>query len=92
MPTCHYCRRESTAAHYDRIVHNKTALFGPFAGWRVSGRFLIAPGPAGRLTPERLLGMLWEERARLAQVRKRTPSSPENVYTLPPLERFDGLA
>lgn len=58
----------------------------------MAGRFLIAPGKAGRITPERLLGMLWEERARIAQVKKRTPSSQANVYTLPTFERFDGQA
>lgn len=89
MPKCHHCKQEFAAAHYDRIVHNKTALHGPFAGWRMSGRFLIAPGNAGRITPERLLGMLWEERARSAKVQKRTPCQ---VSKLPAREIFRGQA
>lgn len=93
MPTCHHCRRESNAGHYDRIVHNKTALYGPFEGWRMAGRFLVAPGKAGRITPERLLGMLWEEQARV-----RVWRSPEKNGTMAakssaivPLLRFPEL-
>ena len=100
MPRCRHCKAETTAAHYDRIVHNKTALYGPFDGWRVSGRFLIAPGQAGRLTPERLLGMLWEERARRSTEKNRTMARAGAAIVpfanlpgkLPARERFDGQA
>lgn len=61
MAKCWHCKAESPAAHYERVVHNKTALHAEWTGWRLSGMFLIAPGQAGRITPARLLGMLWRE-------------------------------
>lgn len=69
MPTCWHCKAESSASHYDRIVHNKTALYGEWAGWRLSGRFLISPAGA-RFTPERLAAIALHDRAtkRLAVV------------------------
>lgn len=90
MPTCWHCKAESSAAHFARVVENKTALHGDWEGWRLSGRFLIAPGNAGRILPARLLGMLWEERSRVAQVRKRTLCPVSSA--LPPRELFRGQA
>lgn len=100
MPTCWHCKAETTAAHYDRTVYNRHALHAEWAGWRMSGRFLVAPGKAGRLTPERLLGMLWEERARRSTEKNRTMASaeaaivpfPNSPGKLPARERFDGQA
>jgi hypothetical protein len=60
MVTCWHCKAESPAAHYERITHNKTALYGPWLGWRLAGRFLI--GPLVRITPERLSGIAWRDR------------------------------
>lgn len=57
MPTCFHCNRESSDAHYDRIVHNVTPLYGPWAGWRMAGRVLISPD-RDRISPERLRGLL----------------------------------
>lgn len=57
MPICFHCKAEHDAAHYDRVVHNQTGLHGPWQGWRMSGRYLIAPNKAGKITPE-LLGAL----------------------------------
>lgn len=54
MPICFHCKAESDAAHYDRVVYNETRLHGPWQGWRMSGRYLIAPNRAGRITPEQL--------------------------------------
>lgn len=71
MPTCWHCRAETSAAHYDRVVLNKHHLHGEWSGWRMSGRFLIAPGPAGRITPESLRAVLWEQRKRSACERAR---------------------
>lgn len=77
MPTCWQCRAESPRAHWLRVAENKTALYGPWAGWRMAGRYLV--GPAGqRITPERLAGMLWEERSR-SRVSNRTIASAERV-------------
>lgn len=46
-------------------------LEGPWAGWRLRGRYLVAPG-GERLNAQRLVGMLLEEalRLRLAKARK----------------------
>ena len=100
---CWHCKTEVTRDHALRIAENKFALdWENWAGWRFSGRFLIAPGKAGRITPERLLGMLWEEQARWSLARKanygaasrndHTRGSPHRMVMLPPRERFDGLA
>lgn len=64
MVKCWHCKQESSAAHYARIVENRTALYGPWDGWRMSGPYLIAPGKAGKIMPARLLGILWAENAR----------------------------
>lgn len=90
MVTCWHCKAETSQAHYDRIVHNKLALHAEWDGWRLSGRFLIAPAKACRITPERLLGMLWEEGRRIAQVQQRTFCPI--VVELPARERFEGYA
>lgn len=98
MPNCWHCKAERSAAHYDRVVHNKHALHAEWAGWRMSGRFLIAPSRAGRITPERLLGMLWEESARRSALAKNSQNrrSPlvqiQRSENLPARERFDGQA
>ena len=55
---CFHCKVESTIAHYQRVVDNKTELHGPWAGWRMSGRHMIAPGNIGRITPELLAALL----------------------------------
>lgn len=87
---CFHCKAEYDAQHFARIAENRFALhWEDWTGWRFSGRYLIAPGKAGRITPQRLRGILWEERAR---VRKAEQSSAGNVFTLPARERFDGRA
>lgn len=81
-----------------RSIASDNALAGEdWAGWRFSGRFLIAPGKAGRITPARLLGILWEEQARIRACPK--PSTPPAACPvialadrLPPRETFDGYA
>lgn len=93
MVTCWHCKAESPRAHYMRIVENQTALHGPWAGWRMSGRFLIAPAKACRITPERLLGMLWQElhRSRVPNL-EQLRSKRAHIVLLPQRERFDGQA
>lgn len=88
MVTCWHCKAESPRAHYARIVENKTGLYGPWTGWRMAGRFLIAPS-GQRITPERLRGMLWEEKARAVQI-LRSPASQRTV--IPARELFGGQA
>lgn len=73
MLTCFHCKAEHPPDHYARVVHNKTALYGPWLGWRMAGRYLV--GPDGqRVTPERLRGLAWrieqEKRIDLAKIRK----------------------
>lgn len=87
MPICYHCKAESPAAHYARIVENKTALYGEWDGWRMAGRFLIAPGKAGRILPSRLLGMLWQEHHA-----RRVSGTPPPCIVLPARELFAGQA
>lgn len=54
------CPNPCAAAHYDRTVYNRTALAGPWDGWRLADRFLISPD-GDRITPERLRGLLWRQ-------------------------------
>ena len=37
------CPNDCAAAHYQRTVHNKTALYGPWSGWRMTGQRLVSP-------------------------------------------------
>jgi len=71
---CFHCKQEFSAQHYARVVENRTALYGEWEGWRMSGRFLIAPGKAGRIMPTRLLGLLWQEKAREDLARRKKPA------------------
>lgn len=64
MLTCHHCHAEHPEAHYDRTVHNRTPLYGPWAGWRMAGRDLVAPDGA-RINPERLRGLAWRDEMEL---------------------------
>lgn len=92
MPTCWHCRAELTHEHAQRIAENKFSLhWEDWDGWRFSGRFLIAPGRAGRILPQRILGMLWEERQRTHAAKPRGIQRP-TVARLPARERFDGFA
>lgn len=91
MMHCWHCHAETPHDHALRIAENKFALhWEEWAGWRFSGRFLIAPGKAGRILPRRLLGILWEERQR--ERAKPACPYPAQVRRLPARERFDGLA
>lgn len=58
--TCLYCKQESTRAHWERVVQNKTPLHGPWSGWRMAGRVLVSPHRE-RITPERLAGLIWRD-------------------------------
>lgn len=59
MPVCFHCKTDHDHNHYDRVVRNVLRLHGPWEGWRMSGRFLIAPRKAGRITPELLGAQLY---------------------------------
>jgi hypothetical protein len=84
------CPNACAGALLERVVYNKTPLFGPWVGWRMVGRELVSPD-GDRINPERLRGMLFVEsnRLRLQQLRQRATA---RVATLPARERFAGLA
>lgn len=89
MSTCLHCKAEHPPDHYDRVVHNKTALHGPWQGWRMAGRYLV--GPDGqRITPERLRGLAWrvgqEERLDAAKARN---SGHRGMVTVLRIENAD---
>lgn len=91
MVICWHCQNETSRDHWARIAENRFTLnWESWAGWRFSGRYLIAPGKAGRITPERLAGLLWEEQARVGM--RRPCPQPAQVLRLPARERFDGQA
>lgn len=92
MSVCFYCHAENDADHYRRIVENHTPLHGPWAGWRMAGRYLVAPDRT-RITPERLRGLMFREAAELriaARRDKKRTLCP--VVALPARERFEGSA
>ena len=62
MVTCFHCNQASAESEYARVVHNKTPLYGPWAGWRMAGSWLVSPDGI-RYTPERLRGMAWRQEA-----------------------------
>jgi len=72
MPRCRHCKTETEAEHFERVVHNKTPLHGPWAGWRMAGRELVSPD-GDRFTTTRLRGLAWrleaEQRAERARAR-----------------------
>lgn len=86
------CPNACACQHHERIVHNNTPLYGPWAGWRMAGRVLVSPD-GDRISPERLRGVLFREAglARIAACRN-TRNAVATVAVLPPKERFDGSA
>lgn len=47
---------------YRRVVDNHVELSGPWAGWRLAGRDLVAP-TGERFSERRLRGLLWRTEA-----------------------------
>jgi hypothetical protein len=90
MVTCFHCHQQTPESEYARTVHNKTPLYGPWSGWRMAGRFLVAPGHE-RITPERLRGILWAESNRRPNSRKLAAIIARKTC-LPPRELFRGQA
>ena len=65
-PVGEQCPNPCAATHYERVVYNHIDLGGPWAGWRMAGRYLIGPGnrrTAPRISVDRLAGLLWREAA-----------------------------
>lgn len=56
------CPNSCASEHYRRVIDNHVTLTGPWAGWRLAGRDLVAP--SGERIPERRLrGLLWHANA-----------------------------
>jgi hypothetical protein len=82
------CPNPCAKAHYDHVVYNHVPLAGPWAGWRLAGRYLVGPGPrrsSVRITPERLRGLLWAEAARERTEAAKVRSSGFRVGDVVPL-------
>jgi len=60
------CPNECAAALHERITRNHVALTGPWAGWRLAGRDLVAPD-GQRINPQRLAGLMWRDSQELRQ-------------------------
>lgn len=68
---------------------NHVTLTGPWAGWRLAGRDLVAPDRQ-RISPERLRGLLWREESEARRDRARARKIEPKV--IPARERFCGYA
>ncbi|MEF9418102.1 MULTISPECIES: hypothetical protein [Xanthomonas] len=61
-PIGEQCPNSCVADLHRRVVTNHVELTGPWAGWRLAGRYLVAP--TGERIPERRLrGLLWHANA-----------------------------
>lgn len=80
MLTCFHCKTEHPESHYARVVHNRTALYGPWRGWKMAGTVLVSPD-RDRITPGRLRGILWAE----SNQPKRSASGAGSVHQFPAL-------
>lgn len=61
-PAGQQCPNLCAAELHDRLTRNHVNLHGPWSGWRLAGRDLVAP-TGERLNPERLRGLLWRTEA-----------------------------
>lgn len=80
--TCWHCGAEHSTAHHERLVHNRTLLYGPWHGWRIAGRDLVSPD-GDRICPQRLRGLLWTERARARLLQSRATGIRGVLVVLP---------
>lgn len=56
------CPNHCARAHAAHVLQNHVPLYGPWRGWRLAGRDLVAP--SGERIPERRLrGLLWRQDA-----------------------------
>lgn len=68
------CPNSCAQRTMDHLTANKVQLSRDWYGWRFAGRDLVSPH-GDRVNPQRLLGLLWREKA------KRNPR-PARVYQL----------
>lgn len=52
------CPNDCAARHHQQVVYNHQALNGPWAGWRLAGARLVAPGGEW-IAPHQLDRWLW---------------------------------
>jgi len=90
--------REAMDWLHDLMTRNHTPLYGPWQGWRVAGRELVAPD-GQRITPARVQGLLWRDEMELrrkgyASRRKAEADSKKNqlvkVVVIPLSQYLDG--
>ncbi|WP_432277815.1 DUF3653 domain-containing protein [Lysobacter stagni] len=74
------CPNDCAAQQFERHVHNRLSLTGPWAGWRFAGRDLVAPD-GQRISPERLRGLMFRQtlEAHRDQARTRRQAKPQMV-------------
>lgn len=58
------CPNNCASQLYERVVYNHTPLFGPWAGYRFTGKDLVAPD-GQRINERRLQGILWRDQMEL---------------------------
>lgn len=89
---------EALAFMYEAVVHQHIDLTGPWSGWRVAGRELVAPD-GQRITAARMRGLLWRDELELrrkgyASRRKAEADSKKNqlvkVVIIPLSQYLDG--
>lgn len=98
-PTPPPCFRIGTAPNpcaverWWRVVENKTPLHGEWSGWRMAGKYLIAPNGV-RFCPGRLQAIAWAEKQTAMKARrdKKQTECPQRVVALPAREVFGGYA
>lgn len=79
------------AAHYRLIVDNHVALSGPWAGWRLAGRDLLALDRQ-RIGPERLRGLMFRDASerRLSVNRTKANTRSCQIVSLLAREQLNG--
>lgn len=89
---------EALAFMYEAVVHQRIDLTGPWRGWRIAGRDLVAPD-GQRISPARMAGIMWRDELGLrlkgyASRRKAEADSKKNqlvkVVVIPLSQYLDG--
>lgn len=89
---------EALAFMYAAVIHQQIDLTGPWRGWRIAGRDLVAPD-GQRISPARMAGIMWRDDMELhkkgyASRRKAEADSKRNqlvkVVVIPLSQYLDG--
>ncbi|WP_417473193.1 hypothetical protein [Luteimonas mephitis] len=87
---CLHCQVEHPEAHHERVVYNKTPLYGPWVDWRMAGKDLTS-SEADRISVRRFSGIPWAERSR-KRILRILPRQTLATVTLPARESFTDIA